>query len=232
VGLDYGDINIKEGAFVVTRKGGKRTILYMGEQLKDKFTVFFENDFKPAPPPNEADGNITKEKLQANESNDNITNNILTMQKKNPPPPNGTNDNLTGDNETNAAKTTQSDETKTVLPNEVAPDNKNSSGLNSGLKIASPKWTKETPVFQKNGRRLNVRTVVNIIHKYAEVAAPLKKISPHKLRSTFGTNLYRATGDIYAVATVLGHTNVDITRKHYAAITDDIIKKNADAVKI
>jgi site-specific recombinase XerD len=141
VGLDCGDINLDEGAFLVTRKGGKRTILYMGEQLREKFTEYFTNHFE-----------------------------------KNP--------------------------------------------------------RKETPVFHKCGRRLNVRTIVNIIHKYAAAAAPLKKISPHKLRSTFGTNLYRATGDIYTVATVLGHSNVDITKKHYAAITDDIIKNASNAVKI
>ena len=61
----------------------------------------------------------------------------------------------------------------------------------------------------------------NMVKKYAMVAAPLKKrISPHKLRSTFGTNLYQETGDIYLVADVLGHADVNTTRKHYAAMTD------------
>jgi site-specific recombinase XerD len=73
--------------------------------------------------------------------------------------------------------------------------------------------------------RLGVRSVQNLVKKYASVASPLKKISPHKLRSTFGTNLYRATGDIYAVADVLGHANVNTTRKHYAEITSDVRKK-------
>ena len=39
--------------------------------------------------------------------------------------------------------------------------------------------------------------------KYARIASPLKKISPHKLRSTYGTMLYDETGDIYLVADVL-----------------------------
>ena len=57
---------------------------------------------------------------------------------------------------------------------------------------------------------------------FSAIAAPLKKkISPHKLRSTFGTNLYRETGDIYLVADVLGHSDVNTTRKHYAAISED-----------
>ena len=71
-------------------------------------------------------------------------------------------------------------------------------------------------------RRITQRAVENMVKKYAMIAAPLKKkISPHKLRSTFGTNLYRETGDIYLVADVLGHSDVNTTRKHYAAIAED-----------
>jgi len=71
-------------------------------------------------------------------------------------------------------------------------------------------------------RRITQRAVENMVKKYASIAAPLKKkISPHKLRSTFGTNLYRETGDIYLVADVLGHSDVNTTRKHYAAISED-----------
>ena len=70
-------------------------------------------------------------------------------------------------------------------------------------------------------KRITQRAVQNLVKKYASVAAPLKqKISPHKLRSTFATNLYNETGDIYLVADVLGHSSVDTTRKHYADMTD------------
>lgn len=78
-------------------------------------------------------------------------------------------------------------------------------------------------------RRITQRAVENLVKKYAAVAAPLKKrMSPHKLRSTFGTNLYLETGDIYLVADVLGHSNVNTTRKHYAAMTD---MRKREAVK-
>ncbi len=70
-------------------------------------------------------------------------------------------------------------------------------------------------------RRITQRAVQNLVKKYAAVAAPLKpRISPHKLRSTYATNLYQETGDIYLVADVLGHSSVDTTRKHYADMTD------------
>lgn len=75
-------------------------------------------------------------------------------------------------------------------------------------------------------RRITTRAVENVIKKYSQIATPLKRITPHKLRSTFGTQLYRSTGDIYVVADVLGHKDVNTTKKHYAAISDDI-RRNA-----
>ena len=63
-------------------------------------------------------------------------------------------------------------------------------------------------------RRITVRAVENLVKKYARIVSPLKKITPHKLRSTYGTALYRETGDIYIVADVLGHRDVNTTRKH------------------
>ena len=72
------------------------------------------------------------------------------------------------------------------------------------------------------GKRISVRAVQIMVKKYASQAAPLKQhLSPHKLRSTFGTNLYHETGDIYLVAEVLGHSDVNTTRRHYAAMSDD-----------
>ena len=82
-------------------------------------------------------------------------------------------------------------------------------------------------------RRITQRAVQNLVKKYAAVAAPLKpKISPHKLRSTFATNLYNSTGDIYLVADVLGHSSVDTTRKHYADMTDARRKMAAEHVEL
>lgn len=81
-------------------------------------------------------------------------------------------------------------------------------------------------------RRITVRAVENLVKKYANLAAPLKNISPHKLRSTYGTNLYRETGDIYLVADVLGHKDVNTTRKHYAAASQDNRRKAAQVIKL
>lgn len=81
-------------------------------------------------------------------------------------------------------------------------------------------------------KRMCVRSVEKLVKKYAQCVTPLKHITPHKLRSTFGTNLYRETNDIYVVADVLGHKDVNTTRKHYAAISEDIRRKAANVVKL
>lgn len=81
-------------------------------------------------------------------------------------------------------------------------------------------------------KRISVRSVEKLVKKYAQAVSPLKKITPHKLRSTYGTNLYKETGDIYLVADVLGHSDVNTTKKHYAALEDDRRKKARNVVRL
>ncbi len=81
-------------------------------------------------------------------------------------------------------------------------------------------------------RRISVRSVEKLVKKYAMTVTTLKKITPHKLRSTYGTNLYNETGDIYLVADVLGHKDVNTTKKHYAAQDRNRLRMAANAVKL
>lgn len=81
-------------------------------------------------------------------------------------------------------------------------------------------------------RRISVRAVENLVKKYSSQVTSLKKITPHKLRSTYGTSLYKETGDIYLVANVLGHKDVNTTRKHYADMDDEQKRKAANIVKL
>ena len=78
-------------------------------------------------------------------------------------------------------------------------------------------------------RRIGVRAVENLVKKYSSLVT---KITPHKLRSTYGTALYKETGDIYLVADILGHKDVNTTKKHYAAIEDERRRKARNAVKL
>lgn len=133
VGLNLGDVDMEDNAFLVTRKGGNQVVLYFPPEVADALADYLEE----------------REKIEALPGHEEAL--FLSLQK----------------------------------------------------------------------RRITQRAVQNLVKKYAAVAAPLKpRISPHKLRSTFATNLYNQTGDIYLVADVLGHSSVDTTRKHYADMTD------------
>lgn len=89
-------------------------------------------------------------------------------------------------------------------------------------KKITPETGHENALFLSSQRkRIGVRTVENMVKKYSTCSVPLKHITPHKLRSTYGTSLYQETGDIYLVADVLGHTDVNTTRRHYADIDEN-----------
>lgn len=79
-------------------------------------------------------------------------------------------------------------------------------------------------LFISNQRKkMTVMSAERIVDKYTYNIN--KHITPHKLRSTCGTNMYRATGDIYLVADVLGHTSTATTKKYTKVGLED--RKNA-----
>ena len=81
-------------------------------------------------------------------------------------------------------------------------------------------------------KRINVRSVEVLVKKYSKIITPLKKITPHKLRSTYGTRLYNETQEIYIVADVLGHRDVNTTKKHYAAVTEENRRRAAQVITL
>ncbi|GHV01455.1 recombinase XerD [Clostridia bacterium] len=100
-------------------------------------------------------------------------------------------------------------------------------------KAKNPKYTRNDALFLSlQEKRMSVRAVQELVKKYARIISPLKKITPHKLRSTYGTALYKETHDIYVVADVLGHKDVNTTKKHYAALSDDVRRAAANKVKL
>lgn len=85
--------------------------------------------------------------------------------------------------------------------------------------------------ISKKRNRLSVSAVEDLIEKYTKSID--KHITPHKLRATCATNLYKKTGDIYMVKEQLGHastatsqiyTNFDNESKLKAAsILDNLV---------
>ncbi|MEG1459093.1 MAG: tyrosine-type recombinase/integrase [Acetivibrio sp.] len=99
--------------------------------------------------------------------------------------------------------------------------------------LITPKIGHENALFlsiQKS--RMTPRAIENLVTEYARQVTTLKHITPHKLRSTYGTSLYRETGDIYLVAEVLGHNDVNTTKKHYAAMDEDRKRSAANVVRL
>lgn len=96
-----------------------------------------------------------------------------------------------------------------------------------------PNEESDTALFLSlHHKRISVDAIENLVKKYAKMAVPQKKITPHKLRSTYGTALYRETGDIRLVADVLGHENVNTTVTYYAAIEDEHKQIAAKAISL
>lgn len=93
-------------------------------------------------------------------------------------------------------------------------------------------YDRDALFISNKGGRMTPRAVQLMVKKYAKAITPFKKITPHKLRSTYGTNLYHETHDIFVVADVLGHKDVNTTRKHYAAMSEDIRKDVVNKVKL
>ena len=104
--------------------------------------------------------------------------------------------------------------------------------LDERLEITPAEGSADALFLSLQNRRISVRSVENLVKKYSRLVTTVKNITPHKLRSTYGTNLYRETGDIYLVADVLGHKDVNTTKKHYAAQADERRRMAAKSVRL
>lgn len=142
VGMNVNDIDFDNNSFVVTRKGGNKTILYLPEEVRNALLRYL------------------KERKEKDDNEEEAL--FLSLQNK----------------------------------------------------------------------RMTQSSIQKMLKKYTQIVVPLKNISPHKLRSTYGTNLYKETGDIYLVADVLGHKDVNTTKKHYAAIEEERRKIAARVTKL
>lgn len=67
--------------------------------------------------------------------------------------------------------------------------------------------------------RLSACGVRRLIKKYT--ADLDKKITPHKLRSTFATTIYQKTGDIYLASQMIGHENINTTKRYAACVEEN-----------
>lgn len=88
----------------------------------------------------------------------------------------------------------------------------------------------EDALFISNRRqRMNQRAIYDIVKKYASNIKG-KNITPHKLRATYGTQLYEATKDIYFVQDCMHHANPQTTEL-YIRGNKNQTKKASDIMK-
>jgi len=79
----------------------------------------------------------------------------------------------------------------------------------------------------KEGKPLGSQYLYDLIKRLAEKSGITKAISPHTLRHTFATDLYRETKNIRLVQKALGHSDLGSTMI-YTHIVDDELE---DALK-
>lgn len=137
------------------------------------------------------------------------------------------------DFQTNAVLVTRKGGNQVILyfPQEVAHALK--AYLDERMKIEADRASANALFLSLQKKRISQRAVQLMVKKYSSIAVPLKKrMSPHKLRSTYATRLYHETEDIYLVADALGHSDVNTTRKHYAAMSDQRRRQAAQNVHL
>ncbi len=76
----------------------------------------------------------------------------------------------------------------------------------------------------KEGRTLNPAYVRAMVKRYAARAGIEKRISPHTLRHSFATDLYRETTNIRLTQRALGHANLSTTQI-YTHIVDEELEE-------
>ena len=87
--------------------------------------------------------------------------------------------------------------------------------------IVPEEGSEEALFLSMQRKRINVRSVEKMVKKYAQLVTPLKKITPHKSAAPTATNLYRGNRRYLPRRRCLGHSDVNTTKKHYAALEDE-----------
>ena len=93
-------------------------------------------------------------------------------------------------------------------------------------------------VIDGKKKAMSTRNVRGLVKKYADIARKDNtlpdRVSPHTLRRTRGTMLYRDGVSAEEIAKMFGHSSVEVTRSHYAFESEDqlldIARKQADVI--
>ena len=100
--------------------------------------------------------------------------------------------------------------------------------MNEWMNYRSAMNPNTNAMFTSNqGRRMSEANIYRLINKYGDNIKG-KKLSPHKLRATYGTQLYDATKDIVFVQKAMNHSNSHTTELYIRGKGDESKKQAAD----
>lgn len=86
----------------------------------------------------------------------------------------------------------------------------------------------ENALFISNElKRMDTSSIYRIVNKYSKVIEG-KHITPHKLRATAGTQVYKATGDLYLTQEFMGHSNPKTTERYIRGCSDSSRKEGVN----
>ncbi len=82
------------------------------------------------------------------------------------------------------------------------------------LRKIADKFSVQALFINRYDKRLSVRSVGRIVHKYVRIAAISKNISPHTLRHAFASHLLDSGANIRDIQELLGHVSLSTTQKY------------------
>ena len=99
--------------------------------------------------------------------------------------------------------------------------------IENGRPLLNPGKNENALFISIKHTRMTVRAIELLIKDYCSRAniTEADKITPHKLRATFGTQLYEKSGDIKLVASTLHHKSIETTSKHYVKESEEHHRK-------
>ena len=89
--------------------------------------------------------------------------------------------------------------------------------------------TEESALFvNQYGDRLAPGGISEVTRKYGRIVTGRDDITPHKLRSTFGTELYRQTHDVFFVQKAMEHSSSKVTERYIRGQGVEFRKRTSD----